>query len=262
MPVQTLFGTVDELRNSAVVVIPAWNCDKWIGKCLDSVLEQTYGDIGLVFIDDCSTDRTCAFAADKLKGRSNVCAVGNKTRVTALPNIERAVREMCGNENSVIFNVDGDDWLCCPTAIEEMMKLHCTYDVVWSSHHMQNGDKLGWSSSRPGREDLPIRRQSLFASHLRSFKKFLFDAIDRNDMKDENGFYQATCDQAIMMPMLEMVPPGKRFFYDKVLYVYNHENPCNDDKVNWVKQMLAHLRIVASKPYGILPRYKQSTTVG
>lgn len=40
------------------IVIPAYNCEKIIDKCLESVLNQTYADIEIIVIDDGSKDKT------------------------------------------------------------------------------------------------------------------------------------------------------------------------------------------------------------
>ena len=38
------------------VVIPVYNSEKYLEKCLDSILEQTYQDIEIIAIDDESND--------------------------------------------------------------------------------------------------------------------------------------------------------------------------------------------------------------
>lgn len=40
------------------VIIPVYNSEKYVGKCLDSLLEQTYDDIEVILIDDCSKDNS------------------------------------------------------------------------------------------------------------------------------------------------------------------------------------------------------------
>ena len=37
------------------VVIPVYNTEPYIKKCLDSVIYQTYGDLEIILIDDGST---------------------------------------------------------------------------------------------------------------------------------------------------------------------------------------------------------------
>ena len=40
------------------IIIPAYNCEKWIGQCLDSFLAQTYQEFRIIVVDDGSTDGT------------------------------------------------------------------------------------------------------------------------------------------------------------------------------------------------------------
>lgn len=40
------------------VVVPAYNAEKWIGRCLDSLLCQTYADMEILVVDDGSGDQT------------------------------------------------------------------------------------------------------------------------------------------------------------------------------------------------------------
>ena len=37
-------------------IIPVYNSEKYLRQCLDSVLEQTFSDIELICVNDCSSD--------------------------------------------------------------------------------------------------------------------------------------------------------------------------------------------------------------
>lgn len=40
------------------IIIPAYNSEKFIGPCLDSIFSQTYKNIEVIVVNDCSTDNT------------------------------------------------------------------------------------------------------------------------------------------------------------------------------------------------------------
>ena len=46
------------IEGKVSVIIPIYNAEKYLRKTLDSILVQTYKDIEIVLVDDCSTDET------------------------------------------------------------------------------------------------------------------------------------------------------------------------------------------------------------
>lgn len=241
------------LTNSAIVAILSWNAEKWTQQCLRSVLAQTHSDLGIIFVDDHSDDGSFKVAQLLLTGRKDAILVSRAERWLATKNWNSAIREYCSNPESVIFQLDGDDWLASNTAVEEMMKEHETADVVWSRHRCTDGSACCCGPVTG--EDM--RNHFWVTSHLRSFKKFLFDAIRPEDFFDEDGeMYQLSCDQAIMVPILEMVPGERRRFYDQELYIYNRDNPVSDSRTHTGEEgwrITCHIR--SRRPYGKHPRY-------
>lgn len=52
------------------IIIPAYNCEKTISKCLESILDQSYKNIEIIIIDDGSNDNTFKIC-DDIKNRDN-----------------------------------------------------------------------------------------------------------------------------------------------------------------------------------------------
>ena len=46
------------------IIIPVYNVEHYITQCLQSVLGQSYSDIEVILVDDCSPDRSIEVALD------------------------------------------------------------------------------------------------------------------------------------------------------------------------------------------------------
>ena len=44
------------------IIMPMYNVEKYVGQCLESVLNQTFKDYEVVLVNDCSTDNSLAIA--------------------------------------------------------------------------------------------------------------------------------------------------------------------------------------------------------
>ncbi len=89
------------------IVIPVYNCENYLEKCIDSVLGQTYENIEIVLVDDGSTDHTgtiCDKFAEKDK-RVKVIHQYNQGLISAW---NAGVRASTGG---YVAFLDGDDWL-------------------------------------------------------------------------------------------------------------------------------------------------------
>lgn len=63
-----------EHTSSPIVTIltPAYNAERFICRCLDSLLAQTYVNLQIIVIDDCSTDTTRLLANDYAQRDSRI----------------------------------------------------------------------------------------------------------------------------------------------------------------------------------------------
>ena len=59
------------------VIIPVYNIEQYITRCVDSVLEQSYSNLEIILVDDGSTDN-CGAICDSYKQKDNRVSVIHK----------------------------------------------------------------------------------------------------------------------------------------------------------------------------------------
>jgi hypothetical protein len=76
-------------------------------------------------------------------------------------------------------------------------------------------------------------------------------------MKDKDGkFFLCTYDVAVMFPLLEMAGFQKTKHNEKVLYIYNRDNPISDDKLRQKLQWDIHAEISNKASFKKIENYK------
>ena len=233
------------------IVVPVFNAEKYIEKCISSILKQTFKNYKVQIVDDCSTDSTYERAASLIKNRKNISIFRNSIRSGALKNISDLLNKKIEEPSKTIdILIDGDDYLYSGDVLniikDKYLQTNCllTYGSHLSSQGVQGKKYPGFI----GRFNL-FRNYFWYASHLKTFRHDLWLSIKPNDLLDKNGnYFSVASDLAIMFPMLEMAG-NRQEFMDEVLYVYNDENPISDHKIRRNDQILAAKEIRQKNKY-------------
>lgn len=240
--------------NSLKIIIPCYNCEEWIAKTIESIKTQDYENFECIIIDDISTDSTSEVITDNIKDDSRFTFVKNKEKKYALKNIIDGIGLISKDKEDIIITVDGDDWLYNNKVFSKVVECYeehkclitygcfveyptgITHPYYMSSYNMDVLEKCLF-------RDVPWK-----ASHLRTFKKKLFDLIKEEDMIDPatGKHYDVAWDLVFMYPMLEMAGIRSRHI-PEILYVYNKENPLSDMYIK-EQQQLEIARQVRCKP--------------
>ena len=100
---------MDQNIPAVSIVIPVFNVEKYIGKCLDSLISQTLHNIEIICVNDCSTDKSLDILRDYE-------AKDNRIVVIDLPrNIKQGGARNAGIKKArapFLGFVDSDDWVC------------------------------------------------------------------------------------------------------------------------------------------------------
>lgn len=100
------------------IIIPIYNADRYLGRCLDSILSQSYKDIEIILIDDGSTDMSRLICEKYARKEPRIKIFFNE-------NQGPGPARNCGLEmarGEYLFFVDADDELL-PGALEENYKI-------------------------------------------------------------------------------------------------------------------------------------------
>lgn len=124
------------LKKYISVVIPVYNCESYIARCLDSVLNQTYKLLEIILINDGSTDRTGEICKAYAASDTRIKYIEQQNHGVAYTR-KRAVQLADGE---YIGFVDADD--CIELDMYEQMVTYITKaELVTSGYYNNQGKK-------------------------------------------------------------------------------------------------------------------------
>ena len=94
-------------NNLISVIIPVYNVEKYLNKCIKSVINQTYKNLEIILVDDGSTD-SCGIVCDSFAAEDKRIKVVHKKN-EGLVRARKTGLELANGD--YCLNVDGDDWI-------------------------------------------------------------------------------------------------------------------------------------------------------
>lgn len=91
------------------IIVPIYNVEPYLKRCMDSLLRQTYQNIEILLVDDCSTDCSAEIARGYAKAHPDVCRFVQREKNGGLSAARNTgMRESTG---TWLAFVDSDDWV-------------------------------------------------------------------------------------------------------------------------------------------------------
>lgn len=233
------------------IIVPVFNSEKYIEKCLNSIVKQSYKRFQVQVVDDCSSDSSYEIASSVCQEKKNFKVFRNNRRIGALHNIFNLLNtEIKEPSKTIDLIIDGDDYLYSSDVLniveEKYMQTNCL--ITYGSHISSKGVK-GKKYPLLIREFDLFRKYFWYASHLKTYRHDLWLSLNPQDLLNKNGeYFTVACDLAIMFPLLEMAGNRQEFIKD-ILYFYNEDNPISDHKIRRKEQILAAKEIRQKNRY-------------
>jgi hypothetical protein len=174
--------------------------------------------------------------------------VRNGVRRGGLYNTWNAVTRFCVDPQTVILTLDADDALIGGHVLERVR-----------AEYEDGADATVGSMLRLDKEasysvdfDDPRSRSGNVWQHLRTFRKYLFDAIDVEDLKLDGEWIDLAADWAFMVPIIEMASSPRHI--PEPLYLYEPASPRQQTCRRERNSIIA--RILAKPRYSKLERWR------
>ena len=244
--------TIGEQR--FLIITPVYNAEEWIEKCIKSTINQTHTNFVHVIVDDCSTDNTWKKLQEAVGADSRYHISRSNKRFGPLVSHLTAnslSRKQSWSDCDIFVHLDGDDWLYDETVLQKVADVYATTGC-WATYGSYVSNDPNYPRvARPLPPNTSFRDQAKaqwIFSHLRTFKRFLWEGLDQDCFVDQSGrYYTSAADVAIFLPVLERAGPDNVHFIDEPLYVYNRE--CmNEDDESVVNQIRSAMDIFAKEP--------------
>lgn len=158
---------MNELIN---VVVPVYNAEKFMDRCLKSLTEQTYKNIKIILVDDCSSDHS-ANKCDEWSAKDSRITVYKEKINKGPANARNTALEHIDFSHGYVAFVDSDDYIH-PTYFEKMYEMmnRNKVDIVWVdviNTHESEGFHYDESSFDNYKEDIYSSKEVLMREDWR-----------------------------------------------------------------------------------------------
>ncbi len=126
------------------VVIPVYNVEQYLSRCVESVINQTYQSLEIILVDDGSPDK-CPFICDQYAEHDRRIKVIHKKNGGLASARNAGIKEASGK---YLFFVDSDDWLDLD-GLGKLYQLAEQYDVDFVRYRSVRENWPGMPSPSP-----------------------------------------------------------------------------------------------------------------
>jgi len=168
------------------VIVPVYKVEKYLSRCIESILAQTYKNIEILLIDDDSPDNCPKICDDYSLNYSNIKTIHLKNSGIGVSGARNAGLDNV-NGDYIAF-VDSDDYVHCElfSQLHNLLEKQATANMAICSYQKVNDDTVNFNGLQScneillddlGAMNLIIDDQNKTAVWSKLFKKSIFDKL-------------------------------------------------------------------------------------
>lgn len=209
------------------ILIPIYNVERYLRKCLDSVVRQTLKNIEIILLNDGSTDN-CPMICDEYANKYTNISVIHKSNSGYGASLNIGIKKASGNYIGIVEPDDEID-LNMYHVLYSYSKIESDLDVIksLSYYKMYDNNKRHYTNSRGNTDDVYYK-----AINVNEYPKILYDheshiwtGIYRRDFILKNNIWfnetPGASYQDFSFQILTTLFAKKIYFIDTPLYFYN-----------------------------------------
>lgn len=227
----------DNSNELVSIIVPIYNTQKQLEKCIESLLKQTYTHLEIILINDGSTDNSLNICKNfQKKDKRIILKSVNNGGVSKARNIGLDI----ATGNFILF-VDSDDYIE-PIAVEKLIfnakKYNTDISICNINFLNENNEKI----KKKEKSFFGILTKNEFISHI--YDPEMYFGYVWNKMFSKNAIYKLRFKEDICYGedtifCIEAAKKSKNIFYDSSNYLYNYiQNNSGATKTSFSKRNL------------------------
>lgn len=204
------------------VIVPVYNVEQYLDKCIESLVHQTYKDIEIILVDDGSTDRSLEICHRWCQKDERIKVVHKENEgVSSARNIGLNIMK-----GQYVFFIDADDWIetdCLQDMIDCMSDsvdiVNCDFQVTEEPGCQYN------QFSYPQRYGLLLKEDCIADYyHLKLYTQTVWGKLFKKELWDEVRFQKLKYSEDTYA-MFEIIEKSRNIYLlDKRYYYYLQRN--------------------------------------
>ncbi len=223
------------MQNKFIIICCSYNNEDWVETHLESILEQTYTNYEVIYVNDASTDNTLEQVNKIVEKDKRFHIIDNKENLDSPTNYFKYTYEFMYNrdENEILVELCGDDWFATPTVLEQLNDVYNETDcwLTYGGMRVWNGgEDIVMPNPQNSNYDPFVHKHALYrkdhwrAGHLHSFRWFLHKTFKPQDAVSmiDHQIYKHAVDLQLQFSTMEMVPSKKIINLDFPTVMFNN----------------------------------------
>lgn len=230
--------------NKVSIIIPVYNAEKTLKKCLDSIINQTYKNIEIVIVNDGSSDTSLAIINQYKIQDSRIISI-NKSNGGVASARQAGVEAATGN---YAIHIDPDDWIDL-NMIESLVNIaeSTDTDMVICDYFLESAQSQQYIEQRPSTNDADTVLKELFlqlhgscCNKLISSAYYKAQAFEKGLNLSEDLLY--ICKILLQNPKIAYLP--KAYYHYQIAQTGSLSTSYNKDKFHNLYKVINELNLL------------------